>query len=90
VELEARIALVRDAWPMSPVDRRLLMATIMINDGTTIFYKYWGPQGAQPIVFHHGWPLSSDDWDKLGIADAVVCSAQEVRIREHVISPTDV
>jgi non-heme chloroperoxidase len=28
-----------------------------------IFYKDWGPKDAQPIVFHHGWPLSSDDWD---------------------------
>ncbi len=32
-----------------------------VKDGTQIFYKDWG-QG-QPIVFHHGWPLSSDDWD---------------------------
>lgn len=32
-------------------------------DGTRIFYKDWGPKDAQPIVFHHGWPLSSDDWD---------------------------
>ncbi|MEL6416575.1 MAG: alpha/beta hydrolase, partial [Pseudomonadota bacterium] len=28
-----------------------------------IFYKDWGPRDAQPIVFHHGWPLSGDDWD---------------------------
>jgi non-heme chloroperoxidase len=33
------------------------------TDGTQIFYKDWGPKSAQPIVFHHGWPLSSDDWD---------------------------
>ena len=33
------------------------------KDGTQIFYKDWGPKSAQPIVFHHGWPLSSDDWD---------------------------
>ena len=33
------------------------------NDGTQIFYKDWGPKDAQPVVFHHGWPLSSDDWD---------------------------
>jgi non-heme chloroperoxidase len=33
------------------------------EDGTQIFYKDWGPKNAQPIVFHHGWPLSSDDWD---------------------------
>jgi non-heme chloroperoxidase len=31
--------------------------------GTQIFYKDWGPRDAQPIHFHHGWPLSSDDWD---------------------------
>lgn len=39
------------------------MPTIAAKDGTEIFYKDWGPRGAQPIVFHHGWPLSSDDWD---------------------------
>ena len=39
------------------------MSTITTTDGTTIFYKDWGAQGAQPIVFHHGWPLSADDWD---------------------------
>ncbi len=39
------------------------MATITTKDGTEIFYKDWGPKEAQPIVFHHGWPLSSDDWD---------------------------
>lgn len=37
--------------------------TITTKDGTTIFYKDWGPKTAQPIVFHHGWPLSADDWD---------------------------
>src|ERR1700741_1452453 len=39
------------------------MANITTKDGTTIFYKDSGPKDAQPIVFHHGWPLSSDDWD---------------------------
>jgi len=39
------------------------MDTITTSDGTTIFYKDWGPRDAQPIVFHHGWPLSADDWD---------------------------
>ena len=39
------------------------MGFITTNDGTQIFYKDWGPKDAQPIVFHHGWPLSSDDWD---------------------------
>jgi non-heme chloroperoxidase len=39
------------------------MSTITTTDGTQIFYKDWGPRDAQAIVFHHGWPLSSDDWD---------------------------
>ena len=39
------------------------MAYITTQDGAEIFYKDWGPREAQPIVFHHGWPLSSDDWD---------------------------
>jgi non-heme chloroperoxidase len=41
----------------------MTMATITTTDGTEIFYKDWGPRDAQPIMFHHGWPLSSDDWD---------------------------
>ncbi|WP_132657582.1 MULTISPECIES: alpha/beta hydrolase [unclassified Rhizobium] len=36
---------------------------VTTKDGTQIFYKDWGPKDAQPIVFHHGWPLSADDWD---------------------------
>jgi non-heme chloroperoxidase len=39
------------------------MPTVTTRDGVEIFYKDWGPREAQPIVFHHGWPLSSDDWD---------------------------
>ena len=39
------------------------MATVTTRDGTEIAYKDWGPKDAQPIMFHHGWPLSSDDWD---------------------------
>jgi non-heme chloroperoxidase len=39
------------------------MSFITTKDGVEIFYKDWGPRDAQPIVFHHGWPLSSDDWD---------------------------
>lgn len=39
------------------------MGTVTTDDGTVIFYKDWGPRDGQPIVFHHGWPLSADDWD---------------------------
>jgi non-heme chloroperoxidase len=39
------------------------MAMITTHDGTRIFYKDWGRKEAQPIMFHHGWPLSADDWD---------------------------
>jgi non-heme chloroperoxidase len=37
------------------------MAFVTTGDGTEIYYKDWG--SGQPIMFHHGWPLSSDDWD---------------------------
>jgi non-heme chloroperoxidase len=39
------------------------MTSVTTKDGVRIFYKDWGPKSAQPIVFHHGWPLCADDWD---------------------------
>ncbi len=39
------------------------MPFVTTQDDVEIFYKDWGPKEAQPIVFHHGWPLSCDDWD---------------------------
>jgi non-heme chloroperoxidase len=39
------------------------MGFVTTKDGVEIFYKDWGPRDAQPIAFHHGWPLSADDWD---------------------------
>ncbi len=39
------------------------MPTITTKDGTEIYFKDWGPKEAHAIVFHHGWPLTSDDWD---------------------------
>ncbi len=39
------------------------MATITTADAVEIYFKDWGPKTAQPIMFHHGWPLSADDWD---------------------------
>jgi non-heme chloroperoxidase len=44
-----------------PKQERVDMPYVETQDGTKIFYKDWG-QG-KPIVFHHGWPLSADDWD---------------------------
>jgi non-heme chloroperoxidase len=49
--------------PHKPNKGSMTMSTITTKDGTEIFYKDWGPKDAQPIVFHHGWPLSADDWD---------------------------
>jgi non-heme chloroperoxidase len=37
------------------------MKKITVKDGTEIFYKDWGT--GKPLFFHHGWPLSADDWD---------------------------
>ena len=51
--------------------------TITTKDGTEIYYKDWGT--GQPIVFHHGWPLSSDDWD----AQMLFFLAQGYRVIAH-------
>ncbi|MDO9375196.1 MAG: alpha/beta hydrolase [Ferruginibacter sp.] len=37
------------------------MSILKLEDGTEIYYKDWGT--GKPIFFHHGWPLSADDWD---------------------------
>jgi non-heme chloroperoxidase len=39
------------------------MPFVTTDDGAEIYYKDWGSPDAQPIMFHHGWPLSADDWD---------------------------
>ncbi|MGB5998063.1 MAG: alpha/beta hydrolase [Marinomonas sp.] len=53
------------------------MSTITVADGTEIFYKDWG--NGQAIVFHHGWPLSADDWD----AQMLFFAAQGYRVIAH-------
>jgi non-heme chloroperoxidase len=50
-----------DAHPTPARSKTTNMPTVTTNDGVEIFYKDWGT--GQPIVFSHGWPLSSDDWD---------------------------
>lgn len=50
--------------PSPSINRGIMtMSTVTTQDGVEIFYKDWGPKDAQPIMFHHGWPLSGDDWD---------------------------
>jgi non-heme chloroperoxidase len=49
--------------PKPQGDTDMTSSFVTTKDGVDIFYKDWGPKDAQPIVFHHGWPLSSDDWD---------------------------
>ena len=53
------------------------MPSITTTDGTEIFYKDWG--SGQPIVFSHGWPLSSDDWD----AQMLFFQAKGFRVIAH-------
>jgi non-heme chloroperoxidase len=53
------------------------MNFVTTKDGTRIFYKDWG--SGQPLVFHHGWPLSSDDWD----AQLMFFQSQGFRVIAH-------
>jgi non-heme chloroperoxidase len=46
---------------INPAQQEKVMDKITVKDGTEIYYKDWGT-GA-PLFFHHGWPLSADDWD---------------------------
>jgi len=52
---------------------------VTTKDGVQLFYKDWGPKTAQPIVFHHGWPLSADDWD----AQMMFFALQGYRVIAH-------
>lgn len=58
-------------------EARMTSSTFTVKDGTQIYYKDWGT--GQPIVFHHGWPLSSDDWD----AQMLFFLAQGFRVIAH-------
>src|SRR5580692_1178279 len=53
------------------------MSSITVKDGTEIYFKDWG--AGQPIVFHHGWPLSADDWD----SQMLFFMAQGYRVIAH-------
>jgi len=49
--------------PISKGQDTMESGFVSAKDGTQLYYKDWGPKSAQPIFFHHGWPLSADDWD---------------------------
>ena len=55
------------------------MTHVTTKDGIQIFFKDWGSKDAQPLVFHHGWPLSADDWD----AQMLFFLAQGFRVVAH-------
>jgi non-heme chloroperoxidase len=70
VGMNLLLATVMPTWALAtPLSNQAQGASLMTtgfattSDGVSIFYKDWGPKDAQPIMFHHGWPLSSDDWD---------------------------
>jgi non-heme chloroperoxidase len=52
-----------DPMPIPAIEGTTAMSTITTQDGTEIYFKDWGAKDARPLVFHHGWPLSADDWD---------------------------
>ncbi|MGV2140012.1 alpha/beta fold hydrolase [Agrobacterium sp. 16-2014-1-2a] len=69
--ISGAVTAVAMALPLSPAaaaskhqetEGNKTMSYVTTKDGVEIFYKDWGPKDAQPIHFHHGWPLSSDDW----------------------------
>jgi pimeloyl-ACP methyl ester carboxylesterase len=53
------------------------MSSITVKDGTEIYYKDWGT--GQPIMFHHGWPLSADDWDSQMLFFLLHCAVRRLR-----------
>jgi non-heme chloroperoxidase len=64
--ITAAAASVASGWTHTALanpEGEFTMGYVTTTDGTEIFYKDWGPKDAQPVMFHHGWPLSSDDWD---------------------------
>ncbi|GGZ26500.1 non-heme chloroperoxidase [Asticcacaulis endophyticus] len=56
-------AAAQSSTPQPSGTKSMSTSYVKTKDGVEIFYKDWGPKTAQPIVFHHGWPLSGDDWD---------------------------
>lgn len=76
--LSARTA---SAAPSTPAKGLPNMSSgfVTTKDGVQIYFKDWGPKTAQPIVFHHGWPLSADDWD----AQMMFFSNQGFRVIAH-------
>jgi non-heme chloroperoxidase len=59
----SQFAFSQSAPTNQPGEGETSMTFVTTKDGVQIFYKDWGPKDSQPVVFHHGWPLSADDWD---------------------------
>jgi non-heme chloroperoxidase len=60
----AALAIPRPSFPQTLIPQETpSMGYVTTTDATEIFYKDWGPRDAQALVFHHGWPLTADDWD---------------------------
>lgn len=81
VPAEAQVLVSRQNTPKTSISSKgnASMSTVKTKDGTEIFYKDWGPRSGKPIVFHHGWPLSSDDWD----AQMLFFAQQGYRVIAH-------
>jgi pimeloyl-ACP methyl ester carboxylesterase len=66
------------------MNREFVMSTIATNDAATIFYTDWGARTAPPILFHHGWPLSGDNWNARTFLEGNTEVLQPVAIRRTV------
>jgi non-heme chloroperoxidase len=63
IALGAASASAADRVPAAGAVRQATSSYITTRDGVQLYYKDWGPRNGQPVVFSHGWPLSSDSWE---------------------------
>ena len=79
IAMSAGAASAADRVPAKGAAVQVTANTITTRDGVQLYYKDWGPRDGQPIVFSHGWPLSSDSWE----AQMLFLAAHGYRVIAH-------